>query len=358
MEVDATGFSYPIVNQSKCIDCGLCDTICPFTKEQILPPLQTCYAMQHKTAEILKKSTSGGVFIGISDKVLQEGGVVYGAAFDDAMVVRHMRAQTVEERDTMCGSKYVQSDIGDVFLQVKEDLKQNKPVLFTGTPCQVAGLRSFLRGKTEGLITCDLICHGVPSPLLFKEHLAFLSAKKRKKITGYYFRPKHWGWHVHREMAVFENGRQYHSTCYSDLWRNIYYSRVATRESCSNCPYSSLYRPGDLTIGDCRGIDKVLPDFGSDAGVSLVLVNTEVGRKAFEAVCDVFKIAEIDVQEVIQPPLKAPSKANASAPAFWGNFNKHGYKKALTMYFGKHFVLKYYLKKLWKMCPILQWLKG
>ncbi len=347
MVLDEQGFKYPVVNQEKCTDCGLCDKVCPFDKPQSAPPVQETYAVKHKDALVLKNSTSGGIFTAISDYVLKNGGVVYGAAFDDDMVVRHLRATSSEQRNKMRGSKYVQSDLGDVFLQVKNDLHAKHQVLFTGTPCQIAGLKSYLGNKYSGLICLDLICHGVPSPLIYNEHLKLLSKKLHTTITDYKFRPKDWGWHVHKE-SVYGKKRKYHSTPYTDLWKSLYYSRVITRASCNNCPYSSLNRPGDITIGDCRGIDNVISDFGSYEGVTLAIVNTETGREIFEKIADNITYQPLNIEDVMQPPLQKSSRLNKYSEKFFLDYTKHGYKKAIVNYYGALYPVKYYVKKLLK----------
>ena len=347
MKPDAEGFAYPEIDTALCINCGLCDKSCPL-HHTVENALLSTYAVQHKAQDVLTQSTSGGMFTALSDAILKENGVVYGAAFDGNMVVRHARATTAEERNRMRGSKYVQSDIGNVFSFVKADLAAGLRVLFVGTPCQVDGLRRFLGNKTDGLICCDLICHGVPSPLIFKEHLRFLEQKKHKTIKNYYFRPKRWGWHVHREMAVFEGDREYHSHVWSDLWQTIYYGRLATRPSCHNCHYSNLSRPGDLSIGDCRGIDRVSSAFKSNDGVSLVLVNTPRGQELFDQISDNLSVEKIDVTDVLQPPLKQCSKPSARRTLFFDTYFKKGYKKAIDACFGRLYALKYYVKKILK----------
>lgn len=341
---DEDGFCYPQISEELCVDCGACDTVCPISNIPEPPSTQIAYAVKHKDAEILNKSTSGGVFTALSDQVLSLGGVVYGAAFDENMVVTHIRAADKETRDRMRGSKYVESNIGDTFLSVKKDLEDKKAVLFTGTPCQIAGLKKFLRGKDDGLICCDLLCHGVPSSVIFGEHLKFISKLKKKAVIGYDFRPKRWSWHVHREIVRLENNVEYHSSPYSDLWRNIYYSRVATRPSCNNCVYSNLNRRGDISIGDCRGIDKVLTDFESNHGVSLVIINTPAGEKCFDAVKDMVEFRKMDVNDVLQPPLRVSSKPNPCSEKFFDDYRKFGYKKAVFNYFGRLYPVKYPVK--------------
>lgn len=347
---DKEGFKYPEVDNAKCVSCGACIKVCPALNRELTgkSTILKAYAMKHDSDEVLEKSASGGMFTALSDYVLSNGGSVYGAAFDENMVVRHMRAVSKDIRDKMRDSKYVQSDMGDMFLKVKQDLKNEQMVLFTGTPCQIDGLKNYLKSDYENLICVDLICHGSPSPGLLKAHFEFINKKNKTRVVGYKFRSKRWTWNVHREIVFFENGKEYHSNAWSDLWQSIYYMRLAMRPSCHNCKYSNLDRAGDLTIADCRGIDEVLPDFGSEKGASLVFVNTPKGKKIFDEISKCAYIAEIDVEKVMQPPLRNPSTPNKYREAFWTAYHNGGYKKAVQSYFGKLYKLKYIVKKILK----------
>ena len=346
MKEDSEGFLYPNVDILLCVECGLCNKVCQMQSLSDAGVVRSSYAVKHTNSDVLRESTSGGMFTALSDAVLAKGGTVYGAAFDKDMTVRHVRAVNYVDRNRMRGSKYVQSDVRGCFRQVQADLRQGKTVLFTGTPCQVDGLKRFLRGEVRGLICCDLICHGVPSPLILKEHFTLLRRKKRGNLVNYHFRPKKWGWHVHREIAVFENGKQYYSTPYADLWRNIYYGRLVNRPSCHSCRYTSLSRPGDLSIGDCRGIDNICPEFGSYDGVSLVLINTQIGQQIFEEICDNLVVEKINIDSVMQPPLREASKPGNLRKRFWEAYDEKGYQSALSVCFGKLYSLKYWVKHL------------
>ncbi len=349
MQADEEGFLYPQVDTARCVECGLCEVVCPLRQEPPAAPAACCaYAVQHADPHVLENSTSGGAFTALSDAVLSAGGSVYGATLDEKLAVVHRRATDGAGRDAMRGSKYVQSDLRGIFEQVKADLKDGKRVLFVGTPCQVDGLRRYLRGQEAGLLTCDLICHGTPSPAVLRAHFTLLEKKTHHRLKNYHWRPKRWGWHIHREMAVLDNGREYYSTPWADLWQQVYYGRLATRPSCHACPYASLARPGDITIGDCRGIDKVLPDFGSSVGASLVLVNTPAGTEAFEAIRQAVKAEPIDVQAVLQPPLRQCSKPASRRELFMRTFRERGYEEAVKVCFGRQYALKYYIKKLLK----------
>lgn len=344
MIADEQGFQYPHTDETKCTDCGVCDKVCPFNKPMETPQIAHAYAVKHKDSQILKESTSGGLFTAVSDYVLEQGGVVYGAVLDDSLVVRHIRAIAVEDRDRMRGSKYVQSDLGNVFCQVKKDLSNNKKVLFTGTPCQIAGLKSYLKNKCDGLICMDLICYGVPSPMIYKEHISFLAKRLQTKIIDYKFRPKKWGWHVHREIVCGEK-KIYHSTPYTDLWRSLYYSRIVMRPSCNDCAYTNLNRVGDITIGDCRGIDNVDADFGSYDGVTLAIINTQTGKDIFESVSNSLTYKPLNINDVMQPPLRQSGQPNKNSEQFFALYRQYGYPRIIMHFYGIKYLLKYYVKK-------------
>lgn len=346
---DAEGFLYPEVNKDKCTDCGLCNKVCPFTKRE--PNLKaniTSYATKHLSKEVLNESASGGMFTALSDYVLTLGGVIYGAAFDNEFNVVHIRAEDAANRDKMRGSKYVQSNLNTTFKSIKEDLKSEKYVLFTGTPCQVDGLKAYLKKDYEKLFCCDLICHGSPSPKVWKAYVEFLENTCHSKLVSYKFRPKKFGWYQHNELSVFESGKEFHSCAKSNLFRDLYYSRLIMRLACHNCKYTNLSRPSDITIADCRGIDKVVKDFGAYEGASLVLINTNKGEKLFASVQENLKSCKVDIGELLQPPLKNPSKPNSKRELFFKVFNNYGLKKAIFAVWGRVYFIKQAIKKIIK----------
>lgn len=348
MVEDPEGFKYPQVNEDRCISCSLCVKTCPVIAREkgtiTLNNIKTAYAMKHKDETILENSTSGGIFTALSDKILDMGGVIYGAAFDENMVVRHIRAVDSADRDKMRGSKYVQSDMEGIFPLIKQDLQNGKYVLFSGTPCQIEGLKLFHRGRTDNLLCVDLVCHGVPSPKILKDYFRLLERNTHSQIIRYQFRPKRWTWHVHREIAFFENGKE-KST---ELWPSIYYSRLATRPSCHNCKFTNLHRAGDITIADCRGIDKIKPDFGSNEGVSLVLINTDKGAEALKTIKNEIVIEEVNIKDLLQPPMKCSSTPNPRRDLFWNVYFEKGLQEALYAMWGRFYSLKNRIKKILK----------
>ena len=210
MQPDALGFLYPVVDKNKCVDCGLCETVCAFNEHYDTSrnlPHPDAYAARHKDMKEVETSRSGAAFIAISDYILENGGVVYGAGYTDHFRVVHKRAISKEERDEFKGSKYVQSDLTGVFRQVKQDLKDGLTVLFSGTPCQTSGLNSYVGKKLrENLILVDIVCHGVPGPYLWRDYLAYLEKKQGAAICWVNFRDKQeFGWKAHKEAFKFVN---------------------------------------------------------------------------------------------------------------------------------------------------------
>ena len=336
MQVDPEGFKYPVIDSDKCIDCKLCEKVCTFNKNtDISKNTQQYYAAKHIVNDIRSTSTSGGVFTAVSDLVLKQNGVVYGAKFDKDLSVVHSRAETSVQRDEFKGSKYVQSNMNDVFEQVIDDLNNKKTVLFTGTPCQCDAIKSYLNIKKADqskLILCDFVCHGTPSPLIFKEHLSALEKLHGSKVKNYYFRSKINGWNRHTEMCVLENGKTDHSSHISQTYKRIFHSCTALRPSCHNCQYASLSRVSDMTFADCWGINKTAPEFDDNKGVSLIIINSTKGQAVFEAIKQNLNLFKIDINDVLQPQLQYPIKPSPEREQFWKNYHNKGYSYLIKYY--------------------------
>lgn len=292
---------------------------------------QRVFAAKHKDLQIRRASRSGGVFTAISDMILAQGGIVYGCVMKDVSHAVHIRATNREQRDQMRGSKYIQSDLGNTFLMVRTDLEDGKSVLFSGTGCQVSALKQFLGKPYENLVCMDLVCHGVPSQKVWNQYLRWLE-KKHKKVVAVDFRnKKDFGWAGHVETITLRNGdREY--KVHSRIFKILFSEHYILRPSCHACPNKSVERPGDLTIADFWGIDKAVPGFNDNQGVSLVLVNTESGSALFSEAVKELDIEEVTLQQGMQPSLKQPFQMPDERDAFWETFHRKGFSDVIKRY--------------------------
>ena len=309
MKEDSEGFLYPEVDPALCINCGLCEKVCPvMNRGEERRPQETLAAI-NPDEEVRLASSSGGIFTLLATQVLAEGGVVFGARFNDRWEVVHGETEDVGGLAAFRGSKYVQSRIGDSFAKAEYYLKAGRKVLFSGTPCQIAGLRHFLRKEYDGLLTVDFICHGVPSPGVFRQYLKEVTARQRggkntvsshplssipesdAPIAGIRFRDKVKGWKKFSfslTLSATEGSGTKNSVFLSEVFtKNLYLkgflADLYLRPSCYSCPAKSLSSGSDVTIADFWGVSSVLPDWDDDRGTSVVLVNTENGRVAVKS---------------------------------------------------------------------------
>lgn len=287
-ERDEEGFDYPIINEDMCIKCGLCERICPVNHPQFCnnrPP--EVFASYLKDIDERKKSTSGGIFYEIAMWVLDKGGFVYGAAMDDNHRVAHIEVDNYFDLQTLRGSKYVQSDLGGIFIRIKERLKEGKWCYFTGTGCQVAGLYAFLRKKYETLLTTDVVCHGVPSQWLFDQHISYLENKYNARIEDYHFRNNEKGTGGELFFVVNSRGnrRKIHNPTYnlSPYLYSFMYG-MTSRWSCYDCKFAKIPRQGDITLADFWGAKDYFPEIDISKGVSLCLVNSSMGKTVWDSI--------------------------------------------------------------------------
>lgn len=285
MQKNAEGFYYPVIDEDKCIHCDMCRKCCPVNHPPTAYKVLEGYAVRYNDTDILLDSTSGGSFTAIAQYTFQHDGVVYGVGYDDKGAVRHfsITKEDATRINEMRGSKYVQSDLGDVFYEIEEHLKQGRYVCFSGTPCQVAGLRAFLRKEYETLLTVDLVCHGVASPKVFEAYLREQEAKYNAKITRIKFRNKTYGYHSGTMMLEFSNGKSVYSSARIDHMLKSYFTGACSRYSCYACPFKGMQRYGDLTVFDSWHINELTRQaIDDDRGFTNVFVNTEKGRDALQ----------------------------------------------------------------------------
>lgn len=335
MVTDDHGFLYPQIDPQKCVDCGLCLKKCAFQsgyKKRIEFDPVYGYAARHKDMDILMKSRSGGAFTAVTDQILADGGVIYGAGYDEEagfFKVIHKRAETKEERNELRGSKYVQSDLGDVFLQVKKDLTDGRKVLFSGTGCQVGALHTYLGKEYDNLLTIDIVCHGVPSPRVWEDFLKMREKERGGKITAVDFRDKvHFGWKAHRESVWVNNKR-----VSSRLYTKVFYLDTALRPSCFQCAYANRNRPGDMTIADFWGHEDAVPGFNEDnKGVSLVMVNTGKGYAVWEAAAKDMDVIDCTGYPFRHTNMKRPTKRPDNYDEFWQDYQENGFDFIMKKY--------------------------
>lgn len=336
MKPDAMGFLYPEVDVSKCVECGLCEKVCAFNDDydkSLNLSVPEAYGARHKDMSEVETSRSGAAFIAISDWILKQGGIVYGAGYADHFRVVHKRAVTKEERDEFKGSKYVQSDMGSIFRQVKQDLRDGRIVLFSGTPCQTAGLNSYIGKKyRENLYLVDIVCHGVPSPYIWRDYLSYIEKKYKKKVSVVNFRDKgEYGWVAHKETFIFEDGEKI--TPEQSPYTDLFYKHIMLRQSCGSCHYCNTVRPSDITIADFWGVEKTNTEINKDnKGVSLLLVNTDKGYRVLEEIKNKLDLISAKLDDCLQPNLMHPSILNAKSKEFEGLYIKRGFNYVLRKY--------------------------
>lgn len=339
MTKDKKGFFYPLVNNSLCINCRLCNSNCAFLNKYESPNEPLSYlSLKNKDRKILLNSSSGGVFHSVASNFIKNGGVVYGAVFDClTKTIKHVKATNVSELGPMMGSKYVQSNTNGVLLEIKNHLISGKKVLFVGTPCQNAQLFFSTRGISENLFLVDLMCHGVPSPLIFEEHIKMWEAKKKSRIIDYKFRSKKYGYE-YNHTAFFENGKKDSSI---ELKRILKLYEYTMRDSCYHCPYTSKNRFGDITIGDLWEAYRLIGDF-DHRGTSVVLINSEKGNKMLEDVSNDFIIHALSPDNIKQDCLSKPVEWKNANQRFWEDYSSFGYRFVLDKYGKSTFKSKVY----------------
>lgn len=278
MVPDKNGFLYPQIDESKCVGCNLCAKLCPNNSNfKNDTKSQKCFAAYINSPEDLAHSSSGGVFTAIAKMVLNRGGMVFGCAFNTDCEAHHICIETLKNLNQLRGSKYVQSDTADTFLKTKKILEDGIPVLYTGTPCQIAGLKSFLKKDYDNLLTADLICHGVPSAAIFSNYIKWLEKRISGKVINYRFRDKQYGWGHTGSIIYLNDYTLKHKKIIAalDPYYSLFLKGILYRDCCYECAYACRQRTGDFTLGDFWGAEKYYPELPVRNGLSILLVNTE-----------------------------------------------------------------------------------
>ena len=333
MVADNNGFLYPQINNDKCVNCSLCEKTCPVLnkKENECIISVTAYAAKINEESIRKQSSSGGVFSVIAEKVLKNNGIVYGAAFDENFVVKHIGISSIDDLDLLRRSKYVQSDLNNSFKDVESYLKNGKNVLFSGTPCQVEGLLSYLKKPYENLITMDFVCHGVPAPDVWEYYKTLLEKQYNASITDVNFRDKSLGWKNSSLRVEFENGNVYCNTFRNDPYMKAFLANFDLRESCYSCKFKNTIHKSDITVADFWGIDKIKPEIDDDKGLSLLLANTEKGSSLITGIQNQLTLTKEDVEKFFpyNPCIIKPAPKHNFSQYFLSNYNKGDFSKTV-----------------------------
>lgn len=348
MKPDKIGMVYPEIDEEKCVCCGLCQRVCAFRQVPENNTTQVVYALTRKDKEKVKESASGGVFAAVAEQWIKQGGIVFGAALlpiGDTLKPCHIAARTEEELLPLLGSKYVQSDLGTTFCEARNLLENGKKVLFSGTPCQIAGLKKYLKKDYEELLTIDLICHGVPSTAMFQEYIKVENRKLGGTIQDFRFRDKQNGWGLNAKIVYCVNGKQHflNIPSYKSSYYEMFLSGEIYRENCYSCPYANANHPADFTIGDYWGIEKEHPDYlqpqgmlNQSDGISVMIVNTKKGIKMFERFKEDFWYYHSTFQNAAEhnEQLKQPSKSGPNREKILSLYSAKGYR-AVDRWFWK-----------------------
>lgn len=350
LKEDNEGFLYPIVNTNTCIDCGLCEKVCPIINEGTSHIPLKVYAAINKNENIRLQSSSGGVFSLLAEHIINEGGIVFGARFDENWQVRLDYTEGIGGIAAFRGSKYIQARTEDAYFKAETFLKAGRKVMFTGTPCQISGLKKFLRKEYDNLLAVDFVCHGVPSPKIWNRYLnELLTSENQKKnishsstphsfselkshVTDITFRDKSIGWKKYRfvlQHNLTENitENKLNSISYSDIHRNntfmrLFLSDIILRPSCYDCKCKEGKSNADLTIADFWGIENISPEMDDDKGTSLILIQTEKGRHVFSSLDLIKKEQTYEDASRSNQGLKSNCKPHPKRDLFWNEIDK------------------------------------
>lgn len=338
MKIDEEGFKYPEINKTKCVECVMCDRVCPIVnKNKLNKEVTSGYIVQHINDQIRLKSTSGAAVNAIAEYIILNNGVVFGCEFSNDKVCRHIMVTTVKDLKKIQGSKYVQSDLGECFKNVKKQLEAGKKVLFIGMPCQVAGLERFVKENRENLYLIDLACHGVPSPEIFKEFIQFLQNKYKDKISNFVFRDKTYGYSATNIKVYFSHGKTI--DCRNDIktFTRLMFKGITLRPSCYNCTFKTKNRVSDITIFDCTLVGSYDKSMDDDKGTTSILCHSDKGRQLLEMkeVAQNIRIKAVDSERLILAEgsmLVASAKKSEMREAFFNDRKTMTYEQLSKKY--------------------------
>lgn len=330
---DEKGFKYPIIKKEKCINCGLCEKVCPILNKIKNNTEPEVWAMYNNNLDERIKSSSGGIFTLLAKEILNKNGVVFGAMYDDNFNVYHSYITNQKDIYKLQGSKYVQSDINNSYKLAKTFLEEGRYVLFTGTSCQIEGLNNYLIKEYDRLYTQDIICHGVPSPKVWRKYLDFQKENNKESIQGISFRNKDNGWSLFNTKIIFDT-KIYSSEHGKDLYMKSFLKNTCLRDSCYSCKFKNKYRNSDITLADFWGANNVCPEMNDDKGLSLVLVNSKKGEELFNLIKDkcTYKKEKLDTVIKYNSAYDKSAIIDKKSDEFFNNIDKVEFDELVKKY--------------------------
>ena len=358
MKDTGEGFLFPVVDLESCVQCGRCEKVCPVLHEQKKSTHTQAFAMKSKDEDERRNSTSGGVFSLIAKQVIDAGGIVYGAAYDDNFSVRHISIEDDGRLTFLQGAKYVQSVIGTTFMEIEKELKRGRQVLFSGTPCQCVALKAFLGKEYDNLLTVDLICHGVSSPKVWQTYIDYRSGKENngKRPVKINMRSKASGWSRYSTEFDYGEGKITRIQNNQDSFIRAFIGNICLRGSCSDCVAKGVERCTDLTLGDYWGVWNQNPEFNDDKGVSIVFAHSEKGKKALQQAAESAEWIEVSLEDAYRENISmiSSSKENSGRKNFLEEINVENFEEVVKEYFpavtsNRKGILKRMKKGIWGM---------
>lgn len=347
MKEDEYGFRYPEVDKNKCINCGLCEKACPIINIKNIENKPKAYACFNNNESVRLESSSGGIFTLLAEYIIENNGVVFGAAFNDSFMVSHIKIEFKEEIEKLRTSKYLQSNIENTYKECKSILEENRLVLFTGTPCQIEGLLSYLNKIYNNLYTQDIICHGVPSPKVWKDYLTYRKNNDKEEPKKISFRNKDNGWMTFNLKFSYVD-KNYSKNQREDAYMRAFLKNIDLRKSCYNCSFKKEHRLSDITLADFWGIQMYLPEMDDNKGTSLVIVNSEKGEFLLNNIKNNIKVKDVDLDIVFKtnPAFTKSSVQHKDREKFLNEVNSTNFEKIVNKYIKKPNIIQKIIKKI------------